>query len=154
MKNIELLPELNRKETCEKVDKFFKNHVERLVLLAGSRLIDLSSPNLSNAPSGSSFNNNQENQLINGIDAQNIVKSINDALNRGIDPVSRKILIGLYINHDRWIDVQNVIYKEHTSFAKLRNRALLAFASSFEGWQLKNNVDEPIKLNVYYSRTK
>lgn len=154
MKNVELLPELNKKKTCEEVDKFFKNHVERLVLLAGSRLIDLSSPNLSDAPSGSSFNNNQENKLINGIDAQNIVKSINDALNRGIDPVSRKILIGLYIKHDHWIDVQTVIYKEHTSFAKLRQRALLVFASSFEGWELKNHVDEPVKLNVYYPRTK
>lgn len=154
MINVELLPELNVNETCREVDKFFRKHVERLVLLAGSRLTDLSSPNISGMPSGSTFSNNQESKLINGIDAQNIVKSISDALNRGVDPVSRKILIGLYINHDRWIDVQNVIYKEHTSFAKLRKRALLSFASSFEGWQVKNHCDEVITLNVYYPRTK
>lgn len=84
--------------------------------------------------------------MINGLDAQNIVKSVNDALHYGVDPVSKKILIGLYINHQRWVDIQPLIYREHTSFSVYRKYALISFAYSFEGWQVKNHCDKVIKL--------
>lgn len=142
---MDLLPKLNEQKTYENVTNFFKRDLERIVLMSGSRMTDLASPNLNGAPGLSNFNNVEIN-LINGLDAQNIVKSVNDALHYGVDPVSKKILIGLYINHQRWVDIQPLIYREHTSFSVYRKHALISFAYSFEGWQVKNHCDKVIKL--------
>lgn len=149
-----LFPELDENKTCDNVTKFFKKDLEKIVLLSGHRMIDLQSPQITGMPSGSSTLNRAEDRLVDGFDAQNIVKSVSDALYRGVDPVSSKILVGLYINYQRWVDVQTTIYKEHTSFAKLRRRALIAFAYSFEGWQKKNNCDKIINLKAYIDSTK
>lgn len=65
--------------------------------------------------------------MINGLDAQNIVKSVNEALHYGVDPVSKKILIRLYINHHRWGDIQPLIYREYTSFSIYRKHPLISF---------------------------
>ena len=143
--SVDLLPKLNEQKTYENVTNFFKRDLERIVLMSGSRMTDLASPNLNVAPGSSNFNNVEIN-LINGLDAQNIVKSVNDALHYGVDPVSKKILIGLYINHQRWVDIQPLIYREHTSFSVYRKHALISFAYSFEGWQVKNHCDKVIKL--------
>ena len=148
-----LLPELDEKRTCNRVKKFFKRDLEKIVLMSGHRMVDLQSPQMTGMPSGSHFNSNEQT-MINGLDAQDIVKSVNDALNRGVDPISRKILIGLYINHQRWVDVQSMIYKEHTSFSVYRNKALIAFAYSFEGWQIKNHCYKVIDLKVYFNSTE
>ncbi|WP_435371327.1 ArpU family phage packaging/lysis transcriptional regulator, partial [Lactobacillus intestinalis] len=121
------MPKLNEQKTYENVTNFFKRDLERIVLMSGSRMTDLASPNLNGAPGSSNFNNVEIN-LINGLDAQNIVKSVNDALHYGVDPVSKKILIGLYINHQRWVDIQPLIYREHTSFSVYRKHALISFA--------------------------
>ena len=143
--SVDLLPKLNEQKTYENVTNFFKRDLERIVLMSGSRMTELASPNLNGAPGSSNFNNVEIN-LINGLDAQNIVKSVNDALHYGVDPVSKKILIGLYINHQRWVDIQPLIYREHTSFSVYRKHALISFAYSFEGWQVKNHCDKVIKL--------
>lgn len=143
-----LLPEVNEEKTKDNVAHFFKHDLEKLVLMAGSRMTDLQSPQLSGMPSGSRLNST-EDTVINGLNSQLIVKSVSDALNRGVDPVSRKILIGLYINHQRWVDIQPSIYKEHTSFSQYRNQALIKFAFSFEGWQIRNNCDKVITLVAY-----
>ncbi|RVU73602.1 MULTISPECIES: ArpU family phage packaging/lysis transcriptional regulator [Lactobacillus] len=147
---MELLPELNKEATCKRVKKFFTQDLEKLTLLAGQRMVDLQSPTMDGQPKGTSFGNSAENKIVNGLDAQAIVLSVNEALHTGVDETSKKILLGRYINHERWVDVQNVIYKEHTTFGKLQNHALIAFAYSFEGKQRKNNCDKIIDLKVYY----
>ena len=148
-----ILPELDEKQTCARVKRFFKYDLEKIVLMSGHRMVDLQSPQMTSMPSDSNFNSN-ELTMVNGLDAQMIVKSVSDALNHGVDPISRKILIGLYIKHQRWVDIQPTIYKEHTSFAAYRKRALLTFAYSFEGWQIKNHCDKVIDLKVYFNSTK
>lgn len=148
--DLDILPNLDEDGTCDNVTKFFKKDLEKLVLLSGHRMIDLQSPQIDGISGGSgNFNNSVENKLLNGLDAQNIVKSVDDAIHHGIDPTSKKIIIGLFINNQRWVDVQNVIFKEHTSFATLRRKALIAFSYSFEGWQRKNHCDQVIVLNEY-----
>ena len=147
---VELLPELNKIETCKRVKNFFKKDLERITLLAGQRMIDLQSPNIDGQPKGISFSNSAESKIVDGLDAQLIVLSVNEAIHTGVDETSKKILLGRFINHDRWVDVQNIIYKEHTTFAKLQNHALIVFAYSFEGKQIKNHCDKIIDLKVYY----
>lgn len=145
---MELVPKVDAVKTYDNVSSFFKDDLEKIVLMSGSRMVDLSSPSFEENY-GSSEINGIETKLINGLDAQNVVKSVHDALYRGVDPVSQKILIGLYIKRQRWVDIQPLVYREHTSFAAYRKRALLTFAYSFEGWQIKNHCDKVIKLLAY-----
>ena len=145
---MELVPKIDAVKTYDNVSSFFKDDLEKIVLMSGSRMVDLSSPSFEENY-GSSEVNSIENKLINGLDAQNVVKSVHDALYHGVDPVSQKILIGLYIKRQRWVDIQPLVYREHTSFATYRKRALLAFAYSFEGWQIKNRCDKVIRLLAY-----
>lgn len=145
---MESVPKIDAVKTCDNVSSFFKNDLEKIVLMSGSRMVDLSSPSFEENYN-SSETNGIEIKLINGLDAQSVVKSVHDALYHGVDPVSQKILIGLYINHQRWVDIQPLVYREHTSFATCRKRALLTFAYSFEGWQKKNHCDKVIRLLAY-----
>lgn len=145
---MELVPKIDAVKTCKNVSDFFKDDLEKIVLMSGSRMIDLSSPSFEENYSSSKANG-VETKLINGLDAQSIVKSVHDALYHGVDPVSQRILIGLYIKRQRWVDIQPLVYREHTSFAAYRKRALLTFAYSFEGWQTKNHCDKVIRLLAY-----
>ena len=145
---MELVPKIDAVQTYKNVSNFFKDDLEKIVLMSGSRMIDLSSPSFEENYS-SSKTNGIETKLINGLDAQSVVKSVHDALYHGVDLVSQKILIGLYIKHQRWVDIQPLVYREHTSFATYRKRALLTFAYSFEGWQVKNHCDKVIRLLAY-----
>ena len=145
---MELVPKIDAVKTYDNVSSFFKDDLEKIVLMSGSRMVDLSSPSFEENY-GSSDANGIETKLINGLDSQNVVKSVHDALYHGVDPMSQRILIGLYIKRQRWVDIQPLVYREHTSFAAYRKRALLAFAYSFEGWQIKNHCDKVIRLLAY-----
>lgn len=144
-----LLPELDEEKTKDNVVNFFNKDLEKLVLMSGRKLTDLQSPNFDNQSSGSSFVNSNELKLIDGLDTQNIVKSVYDALYHGVDDTSRRILIGQYIEHKRWIDLGFDINREKSSFAKYRKRALIMFAYSFEAWQYRNHCDDIVKLREF-----
>ena len=119
---MELVPKIDAVKTYDNVSSFFKDDLEKIVLMSGSRMVDLSSPSFEENY-GSSEVNSIENKLINGLDAQNVVKSVHDALYHGVDPVSQRILIGLYIKRYRWVDIQPFVYREQPSFAAYRKRA-------------------------------
>jgi ArpU family phage transcriptional regulator len=146
---VELFPEVDVNATCDNVNHFFRKDLEKTVLLAGCRMVDLQSPQLSDMPSGTHDTSRIENGLIDATEAQEIVMVTSHALNRGIDPISRSILISLFIKHERWIDAQHILYKEHTSFNRLRRRALLSFAFAFEGWQRKLKSGTNLELIQY-----
>lgn len=141
---IELLPKLDEKATCRNVHNFFKYQLENIVLMSGHRMTDLQSPSFDSIPSGSHVNS-AELKVVNGLDAQNVVKSVYDALHH-IDDLSYTILTGIYLKYERWVDIQPYVGREHTSFGKYKNRALVAFAYSFEAWQILNNCDHVIDL--------
>lgn len=147
--NTELIPTPNTEKTCKRVSKFFHHDLERLVLMSGHSITDLQSPKFDTLPGGQGGTfNSQENKILNALDAELIVKSVYDAINH-MDDVSHKIIMGLYIKHQRWVDVQSVLFREHTTFAKLRKQALINFAALFETWQGRNNCNKQISLKVY-----
>ena len=61
--SVDLLPKLNEQKTYENVTNFFKRDLERIVLMSGSRMTDLASPNLNGAPGSSNFNNVEINLM-------------------------------------------------------------------------------------------
>ena len=76
---MELVPKIDAVKTCKNVSDFFKDDLEKIVLMSGSRMIDLSSPSFEENYSSSKANG-IETKLINGLDAQSVVKSVHDAL--------------------------------------------------------------------------
>lgn len=143
-----LFPELDVKETLKNVSDFLTNDLERLLLMSGRNLTDLKSPQLSFAPSHSTGNNVNEDNLIRGLDAGAMVDAVNDTIHH-CTPVSELILIELFIKHKSWIQVQPMVYSEHTKFSQLRKRALLEFADSFDKWQRFHNCKPIIDLHAY-----
>ena len=59
-----LFRELDCDKTCDRVDEFLTDDLERLILMAGRNLTDLRSPSLSLAPGHSSGTNHAEVNII------------------------------------------------------------------------------------------
>lgn len=144
-----LFPELNRKETLDNVSDFFKKDYERLLLMSGSRLTDLSSPTLSSAPSGSSAGNSNESKLVDGISARDIVEAVEDTINH-CSYNSEIILHELFIKKRSWSEVQSMVYSEHYKFSYLRRQAMFEFADGFSYWQKVHHCEPKIDLHSYY----
>lgn len=145
---MELFKEIDTKKTAQRVSKFLTNDLEKLILMSGRSLTDLSSPMLSEAPGHTNGINNQEAAIVRGLDAEREVQAIHHTINN-LPNNSRTILIGLYINHDSWNIVQQRIYREHTQFSVMRRQALVQFADSFEYYQQLYGCIPCIDLHVY-----
>lgn len=142
-----LFKDLDTTETCTKVKQFLGKQLERLVLMSGHRLIDISSPALSPAPGHTSGNHN-EDALIDGIDAEAIVMAVHETIHHCPEP-SRTILLEKYIEHKPSFVVSHDIYLGHSRFADLLNHALLEFADGFDYWQRQFDCKPLNDLHVY-----
>ncbi|QNQ81524.1 hypothetical protein FP432_04120 [Lactobacillus sp. PV034] len=135
-------------KTANRVDKFLKKDLEKLILMSGRSLTDLSSPVLSEAPSHRNGVNSQEAAIIRGLDAAREVQAIHHTI-VNLPETSRTILIGLYIKHESWTLVQQRIYREHTQLSILRRQALIQFADSFDYYQQHYGCIPCVDLHVY-----
>lgn len=143
-----LFPKLNKEKTLENVSDFFKHDLERLILMSGRNLTDLSSPRLSNAPGSSNFGNPIENKLINGIDAEAMVEAVHDTIYH-CSYTSRVILVELLVKRRTWNQVKPIVYSEHYKFSCLRRKAMFDFAESFNFWQRKYHCQPIINLQDF-----
>ena len=145
---MELFPDIDMNKTANRVDKFLRNDLEKLILMSGRSLTDLSSPVLSQAPGHTNGVNNQEAVIVRGLDAEREINAIHNTINN-LPNNSRTILIGLYIKHDSWNNIQHKVYREHTQFSVMRKQALIQFADSFDYYQAKFGCIPCIDLHVY-----
>ena len=143
-----LFPKLNQEKTLENVADFFKNDLERLTLMSGRNLTDLSSPRLSNAPASTNFGNAIEDQIINGINAEAMIEAVHDTINH-CSHTSRAILIELFVKRKTWNQVQPMVYSEHYKFSYLRRKAMFDFAESFNFWQRQHHCQPIINLQDF-----
>lgn len=146
-----LFKELDTKATCSEVKRLLTKELERLVLMSGHQLIDISSPALSPAPGHSSGNHN-EDALIEGINADGIVMAIHETIHHCPEP-SKTILIEKYIKHTPSFLIAKSLYVEHSRFNDLLNHALLEFADSYDYWQRQFDCQPVTDLHVYKSET-
>lgn len=142
-----LFKELDSSETVKRVARFFNKDYERLYLLAGSRLTDISSPALSQAPGHTSGNHN-ETALIQGITAGAMIDAVNDAISK-CSYSSQVILKNLLIRKESWQDIKNQLYCECHKLGYLRKRACLEFADAFDAAQIRHKCQPIIDLHVY-----
>ncbi|MCH3989865.1 MAG: hypothetical protein LKF01_00225 [Lactobacillus sp.] len=142
-----LFRELDKTATCAAAKKFLGPELERLVLMSGHQLIDISSPALSPAPGHSSGNHN-EDALIAGIDADRIVMATHETIHHCPEP-SKTILLDKYVKHLPNLVISQSIYLGHTRFNELLNRALLEFVDGFDYWQRRYDCQPITDLHVY-----
>lgn len=142
-----LFKELDNSETVKRVARFFNEDYERLYLLAGSRLTDISSPALSQAP-GHTGGNHNETALIQGITAGAMIDAVNDAIGK-CSYSSQVILKNLLIRKESWQDIKNQLFCEGHKLGYLRKRACLEFADAFDSAQIRHNCQPIIDLHVY-----
>lgn len=143
-----LFPEINKKRTLENVSSFFKKDLPKLLLMSGRNLTDLSSPKLSAAPGSSNFGNVNEDKLINGIDAEAMVKAVYDAIHH-CSHNSQIILIELFVKRKSWYEVKQMVYSEQYKFSYLRRQAMFDFANSFDYWQKVHHCQPIICLTDF-----
>lgn len=143
-----LFPKLNKKKTLENVSDFFKHDLERLILMSGRSLTDLSSPRLSHAPSSTNFGNHVENQLINGIDAEAMIEAVHDTIYH-CPYTSSVILTELFVKRQSWNQVKPMVYSENYKFSYLRRKAMFDFAESFNFWQRQHHCQPIISLQDF-----
>ena len=147
-----LFKELDSQETVNRVASFFNKDYERLFLLSGSRLTDISSPTLSQAP-GHTSGNHAEIALIQGITAGSMIDAVNDAIGK-CSYSSQVILKNLLIRRESWQDVKNQLYCEGHKLSYLRKKACLEFADSFDSAQIRHKCQPIIDLHVYPENNK
>ena len=142
-----LFKELDNQETVKRVAGFFAKDYERLFLLSGSRLTDISSPTLSQAPSHTS-GNHAEQKLIQGITAEALIDAVTDAINK-CSYSSQVILKNLLIRRESWQSVKSKLFCEGHKLSYLRKRACLEFADAFDAAQIRHRCQPLIDLHVY-----
>lgn len=143
-----LFPEIDRQQTLDRISLFFKKDLERLLLMSGHGLTDLSSPILSLAPAHTNFRNPNEDKLIRGLDAESMVQAVDDAIHH-CSPISKTIMLQLYIHKRSWEQVKPMVYSENHKFSYLRRKAMLEFADAFDYWQKVHHCQPIIDLHVY-----
>lgn len=144
-----LFKELDVKETTKRVSRFFSKDYERLFLLSGSRLTDISSPALSQAP-GHTGGNHNESAMVQGITAGAMIDAVSDAISK-CSYSSQVILKELLIRKESWQDVKNRLYCEGHKLGYLRTKALLEFADAFDVAQIRHKCEPIVDLHVYQS---
>lgn len=143
-----LFKELDCEKTCDRVDEFLTDDLDRLILMAGRNLTDLRSPSLSLAPGHSNGENHNEAAIIRGLNAEAEIRAIHHTIYH-LPEMSKIIMRDLYIYQMENWQVSEAIRYSHTQYNVLKHRAQLFFADSFDHWQRYMACSPIIDLHEY-----
>lgn len=149
-----LFREIDEDQTCENVHKFLMKDFQRLQLMSGVNLTNLSSPTLDLA-GGSHTNggNHNESMVINGIDVGLEVEAVVSAVKGMLEPY-RTIMIDYYFLHKSFRERVNHSSYGQNSYYKRLSRAQLIFADMFEYWQREKHCSKIEDLHTYIDEEK
>lgn len=144
--------EIDPKGTGARVDSYLKHDFERYLRLSGKHRTDISSPSLSGMPGGGSSGNSQENKLIEGAYASQVVEAIAATIRNCSDYDERKpykqILIDYYIRGLQNFKIAQKIGYSERQFDHKKQMALCEFADRFEYWKIVYHVQDQPCLQV------
>ncbi|WP_436341521.1 ArpU family phage packaging/lysis transcriptional regulator [Lactobacillus johnsonii] len=143
-----LFKELDCDKTCDRVDEFLTEDLEKLILMSGRNLTDLRSPTLSLAPGHSNGTNHAEASIVRGLNAEAELRAIHHTIYH-LPEMSKIIMRNLYIYQMESWQVADAIRYGHTQFNTLKRRAQLFFADSFDHWQRYMACSPIIDLHEY-----
>lgn len=125
------LPKIEIKKTEDKVERYLEEEFPRLVVQAGYSMLEVQSPKFDSVGSSGSVRNSMEDRIVGHFDAQpKVIQTVN-AINR-CPKISKKILWSLYVKEMSNREAQLSIGYSRSQYGKLKKRALLWFADSFQ----------------------
>lgn len=145
------MQEIDAQKTAERVDRYLKHDFERYLRLSGKHRTDISSPSLSGMPGGSN-GNSQENKVIEGAYAGQVVAAIAATIQNCSDYDERKpykrILIDYYIEGLQNFKIAQEIGYSERQFDYKKKMALCEFADRFEFWKTVYQVQDQPCLQI------
>lgn len=143
--------ELDQRLTAHKVDQYLKHNFEQYLRQCGAHRADISSPSMSGMPS-STFGNQQEEKLVEGLYAASVVDCIKHTIANCADGDIRKpykiILVEYYLNGMPGFKIAQKIGYSDRQFANKKRLALCEFADRFEYWKQVFKVQDQPCLQV------
>ena len=127
---MELLPTINELKTAQTARMYLSDKFPKLVMMAGFSMIDIKSPRFSAAPITPHADNGAERNMINRINAAQLVNDTIDAIKR-CTGVYQKILLLAYIQELNETAILEQIPYERSHYYELKAKALVYFADSF-----------------------
>lgn len=146
-----LFREIDYMATAKNVDHFLSYWLPKLILKSGRGLTDLSSPKLSFMPVAHAADDAAETAIVNGMAAETVVQAIHHTIYH-CSSISKIILLDIYIhNYSVERTVMDLPYERSQYFHKLKPKALLEFADSYDYWERVCGVDtsDIIDLHIY-----
>ena len=144
--------EIDAQKTAERVDRYLKHDFEHYLRLSGKHRTDISSPTLSGMPGGGSNGNSQENKVIEGAYAGQVVAAIAATIRNCSDYDERKpykrILIDYYINGLQNFKIAQKIGYSERQFDYKKKMAQCEFADRFEYWKIVYQVQDQPCLQI------
>ena len=144
--------EVDCQKTAERVDRYLKHDFERYLRLSGKHRTDVSSPTLPGMPGGGSNGNSQENKVIEGAYAGQVVAAIAATIRNCSDYDERKpykrILIDYYINGLQNFKIAQKIGYSERQFDYKKKMAQCEFADRFEYWKIVYQVQDQPCLQI------
>lgn len=143
--------EIDAQKTAERVDRYLKHDFERYLRLSGKHRTDISSPSLSGMPGGSN-GNGQENKVIEGAYAGQVVAAIAATIRNCSDCDERKpykrILIDYYIKGLQNFKIAQKIGYSERQYDYKKKMAQCEFADRFEYWKIVYQVQDQPCLQI------
>ncbi|AYE37792.1 hypothetical protein D1B17_03750 [Companilactobacillus zhachilii] len=136
-----LFPKLNKRKTIKNVKDYFEKDFPRLKARSHMDLSSLQSPQFDTIPNTGNVRNNQEDNVISGIDAQEFVKSTYDVINKA-PRIYKIILKNVYLLDQGNSVAMELTGYETSQYAKYKNRSLLYFADTYQDIYDLNDYSE------------
>lgn len=145
-----LFSDVDTKQTAVNVDRLFRFKLPKLMRRCGRDLTDLSSPQLSDAPSHDGINH-QETAIVNGLGIEPVIEAIHRSI-YSCSKISQTILLDTYVyNYTAEQIIRLLPYERSQFYNQLKPAALNEFADWYDYWERKLDVDQEdiIDLHAY-----
>ena len=140
--------EENNRPTVNNVRRFFKNGKYDKYLNIATAATGITSIDFTKNTSKTTYTDHMEKMYLKAIDAQKIIKSVNEAIDLLPSERLKTILIRSCLKREYTYNICTALHIERSRFFTLKRYAMYLFADLFLIRQLANGVSSPVDLTA------
>ena len=140
--------EENNRPTVNNVRRFFKNGKYDKYLNIATAATGITSIDFTKNTSKTTYTDHMEKMYLKAIDAQKIIKSVNEAIDLLPSERLKTILIRSCLKREYTYNICTALHIERSRFFTLKRYAMYLFADLFLIRQLANGVSNPVDLTA------
>lgn len=140
--------EENNRPTVNNVRRFFKNGKYDKYLNIATAATGITSIDFTKNTSKTTYTDHMEKMYLKAIDAQKIIKSVNEAIDLLPSERLKTILIKSCLKREYTYNIYTALHIERSRFFTLKRYAMYLFADLFLIRQLANGVSSPVDLTA------